>query len=216
MHRPSTAFSPSFTLVELTAILASGGLLLTHLPTLVSAGAANVVIAPAMLVFADLGSGVVHWAFDRWGDETTPIVGPNLVRTFREHHVDPVAMTRHSFVEANGGPAFATTAFLTVALCQPPLLSAALVWLSVFVFVTNIVHMWAHGPAPAFARRLQRWGLILSPAHHAGHHTAPYTQGYCITTGWCNPLLDRHQVWRRLEAAITSITGVAPAGGLSA
>src|SRR4029079_17873098 len=39
-------------------------------------------------------SGFVHWAGDTVGDETTPIFGPNFVRPFRYHHVDPEDITR--------------------------------------------------------------------------------------------------------------------------
>ena len=51
---------------------------------------------------SDFLSGFVHWAGDTVGDESTPIFGPNFVRPFRYHHVDPEDITRHDFIETNG------------------------------------------------------------------------------------------------------------------
>jgi hypothetical protein len=46
----------------------------------------------------DFVSGILHWACDTWGEFTTPIVGPTLIRSFRMHHVDPQDITRHGFI----------------------------------------------------------------------------------------------------------------------
>jgi ubiquitin-conjugating enzyme E2 variant len=68
---------------------------------------------------------------------------------------------------------------------------------------TNLLHRWAHDPAPpAVARLLQRVGLILTPERHARHHTPPYAAAYCVTSGWLNPLCDRLQLWKRAEFVI--------------
>ncbi len=49
---------------------------------------------------------------------------------------------------------------------------------------TNQFHKWAHSDDPPRAvRALQRWRLILSPARHDAHHTAPFDTFFCITTG---------------------------------
>ena len=168
----------------------------------------------AGLVAADLASGLVHWFADRYFDPATPVVGPLLIEPFREHHRHPEAMARHGFLELSGNNALATLPLAGLVLyAGPPGTGVALQALHAFVailalalFATNLFHAWAHHPQPPrLAVRLQRARLVLTPATHARHHRGGHDQSYCVTGGWLNPMLDRLQVFARLERGLARI-----------
>ena len=68
------------------------------------------------------------------------------------------------------------------------------------VLATNQCHKWAHmDPAavPVPVRWAQRVGLVLSPAHHKLHHTAPFDSHFCTSNGWLNTTLNSIlRAWR--------------------
>jgi ubiquitin-conjugating enzyme E2 variant len=166
-------------------------------------------------IVADGLSGLFHWFFDTFLEETTPIVGVQLVAPFREHHRDPLAMTRHGFLELNGNNCVTFLPFMAVAWwlgpVEPHSFTGAffyLFWLSLCLAlgVTNQLHSWAHDPAPPLIGRwLQRLGLAISPAHHARHHTPPHRSHYCVTNGWLNHFADRLSLFVHAERAFTAL-----------
>ena len=166
---------------------------------------------------ADFISGLVHWAFDTWGSPDTPVIGQGFIRPFREHHTDPLSITRHDFVATNGNTCIASLPLLAAA-CVIPLTSAASTILAMFLLslalgllATNQIHKWAHLDHPGpLVRLLQRCRLILTPEHHRVHHVAPYATHYCITTGWLNAILEATRFHRRAESAVTIVTGAEP------
>lgn len=166
---------------------------------------------PLGILAADFLSGFVHWACDTWGDERTPWVGDGLIRSFREHHSDPEAMCDHDWIEVNGQAAVPVT-LAFCGLCSlemseaTPFLKPFLWSALTFAGLTNQLHQWAHRPEPsAMVRCLQRMGLILSPTAHDAHHCGSHDRGFCVSTGWLNPLLDRVEFWRRLENQLRSV-----------
>lgn len=161
-------------------------------------------------LLADLLSGLVHWAGDTLGSEHTPVLGPSFIAPFREHHDDPQAMVAHGTVELVGStallalPSLVPVTHLVAFEGQGPLrlaLGGVLLATLLGVVVTNLVHRWAHmDRPPAVAALLQRTGLILTPARHERHHTAPFDGWFCISSGLLDGLLMRIGLWERLNA----------------
>jgi plasmanylethanolamine desaturase len=88
---------------------------------------------------------------------------------------------------------------------------AFLLALCLGVFATNQFHKWAHEDAPGpVVAWLQRHHLVLNPAHHEVHHTAPFSGHYCITTGWLNAPLDALRFFRGMEWLIVRLTRAQP------
>ena len=169
------------------------------------------ILAILAYLAADLVSGFVHFLADNFGSADTPIVGPNFIGPFRDHHVDPKGITRNDFVDTNGNNSLVSILpMLLVWLAVPIgttfagyLFGAFFLFLCLAVFLTNQFHKWAHAQSsPAFAVWLQRKGIILSKEHHDIHHESPYDTYYCITVGVWNPLLDRIRFFERGERVL--------------
>lgn len=172
------------------------------------------------ILFADFMSGVAHWALDTWGDSNTAAFGA-FIRSFREHHVDQTAITRHDFIETNGDNAmpiipvmlfmFFFPAQANGSLHQSPAFHTFLISAALFVAFTNQAHKASHCvKQPAMIRPLMKYGVIMSPQHHRIHHSGDFSAYYCITTGWLNAPLDAIGFWRGCEKAITMLTGAIP------
>ena len=166
---------------------------------------------------ADFGSGLVHWAADTWGRDELPIIGHRLLVPFRVHHINPDDFLRRRFVDTNGDVAFIAVPVLGALLLAPldtlagEMLSIAGLGFCGAGMMTNQIHQWAHMPVPPrVIRWLQNARLILGRSAHATHHSRPYDVSYCITTGWCNRPLEAVGFYRRLETAITMLTGARP------
>jgi len=178
----------------------------------------------AGIVSTDFSSGVLHWACDTWGSVDLPIIGKNFLRTFREHHIDPTAITRHDFIETNGDNfmvAIIPAAWVTyksiisnneILLQQEYAWYCYLVLFSLFISMTNQIHKWSHiyTGLPKWVQVLQDYHVILPRQHHRFHHISPHATYFCITTGWLNRPLEAINFWGTLECCIERVTGCKP------
>ena len=171
----------------------------------------------AGIMAADFASGLLHWGADTWGRADLPIVGARFLVPFRVHHLNPDDFLRRRFLDTNGDVAALTIPALAGLLVFPLDLAwqqaAAVAGLAFCALagMTNQIHQWAHMPVPPkMVRGFQALGLLLRPRHHRTHHDRPYDAHYCITTGWCNRPLEAIGFFRRLERAVTRVTGARP------
>jgi hypothetical protein len=215
---PTRGRSATFRMVEWLLLLGFFALLawltVASTPALLRSPLSALAGAVLAAFTMDFVSGLLHWAGDTWGSVRWPLIGATVIRTFREHHVDETAITRHDFIEVNAASTFFALPFLLVGLCSGP--DAAL-WrsfgmvMAVGALFTNQAHSWAHRTdSPAWVRSLQRLGVMLSPEAHSLHHVAPYTDHYCITLGWLNKPLAKVRFWRRCERVVSALTGAVP------
>ncbi|CAK9297835.1 unnamed protein product [Gordionus sp. m RMFG-2023] len=153
-------------------------------------------------LLADFGSGIIHWAFDTWGNMDSTF-GKAFIRSFRQHHIDPTSITKHDFIETNGDNCALTIPLLFyLALKSFPGQKSSdyhsygqdffLLIISLYAALTNQIHKWSHTyhGLPKLVVILQRFKIILPPSHHRTHHIMPHDCYYCITTGWLNRPLE--------------------------
>ncbi|MBA3513784.1 MAG: hypothetical protein H0T77_05355 [Pyrinomonadaceae bacterium] len=173
---------------------------------------------PLALVLADFIGGLVHWGADTYFSEDTPVVGPALIKPFRQHHIFPRDICTHTLVSIVGNVCILAVPVLALCLyllwVSPHGLIAFAVLCTTLMaaatVATNVFHKWAHQEKPSpGVRWLQRMRLVLEPGHHHVHHTAPFKMHYCITNGWLNPLLNKIGFFRRLESTLHSL-GIKP------
>ncbi len=202
---------------KIAGVAGSSALFLTLLVRIVvalAAGTSAWLVLPAFLLgylFADGVSGTAHWVCDTFFEEDTPVIGKIVIQPFREHHVHPYRITRYRFIGQDTTNFFLMLPLLAVAFwlgAPRPGSVGVLSWcccllgLSTGLFGTNLFHKWAHAPKPpVVVRWLQQAGLILGPERHQRHHR-DYSRGFCVTSGWLNPMLDALRVFPRVELVV--------------
>ncbi|KAF5728396.1 hypothetical protein HS088_TW21G00543 [Tripterygium wilfordii] len=165
-------------------------------------------------ILADLGSGVYHWGIDNYGDESTPIFGPQI-EAFQGHHKWPWTITRRQF--ANNLHALARAVTFSVLpldiACNDPVIHGFVGVCSGCIMFSQQFHSWAHGTKsklPPLVVALQDLGVLVSRSEHAMHHRQPYNNNYCIVSGVWNEFLDEKKVFEVLEMVLFFKLGVRP------
>jgi ubiquitin-conjugating enzyme E2 variant len=219
----AAGYTHAHRMLELAAIVVFGALLaLLAVRIAGSLGQAPWTLPLALvaaMIGADFLSGLVHWGADTWGTVETPLLGGSLIRSFREHHVDPKSITQHDFIEANGNSCLVLLPVVALAFALP--ISTGAPWgllgatflgiLCFFLAATNEIHKRAHQDnPPRLFRVLQRMHVLLSPRVHDIHHESPFARYYCITTGWLNAPLTAIGFFSTVEKIITRTTGAIP------
>ena len=171
------------------------------------------VLAQAIGIYllVDFISGIIQWSEDRYGAETTPLIG-NAIKKNILHHHRPRHITRITLREA-----MAPTVFIALGIFAVGTLLGLFGWqlllLSLLGMNVNTVHRWAHSTPKDLhwiIRTLQKVRLIQTPQHHALHHGLPRVTHYCAFTNWMNPVLERLRFWRGAEWCIAALTGIHP------
>jgi hypothetical protein len=160
------------------------------------------------LLAADFVSGLVHWAEDTFGTESTPLVGRWIVAPNVLHHRDPAAFVGKSWLASSWDLAAASLVLLAIAIACGRLGPG----IAIFALAganANQIHKWSHAPAqaPWLVRALWRTGLLQTPRQHARHHVGEKNEGYCVVTPFLNPVLDRIRFWRVLERCTVPFFG---------
>jgi hypothetical protein len=130
----------------------------------------------AAWLFIDLLTGIYHFVTDRgWNFE-------DQVAMFRDHH------TNNRMLGFDYQPMFAGFPVMCTGWFAE---SSFLIAAGAFAVLAQIPHYYAHlaNPPPA-ARLLQRMGLMITPEHHAAHHSGKFDRNFCIFTGWADYLLN--------------------------
>lgn len=165
----------------------------------------NVLIA---WLIADLGSGLVHWWEDRYGNPEWPWpLGEHVVKPNIEHHEKPHIIVCSSYLSRNA-TTLVTAAPLAIIFfaCGWYAVAVGFLWLS----QANEIHAWSHQKCSRPIRILQAVGLLLSPKKHMSHHQQPFDKNYCVCTDYLNPILEGCEFWSRLETVIWLVAGISP------
>jgi len=132
------------------------------------------VVAAWLLI--DLLTGIYHFVTDRGWNFA------HQVAMFRDHH-DNNRMLGFDWQPMVAG--------LPVMLAGLWWQSSFWLAMGSFAVLAQIPHYYAHVPnPPRLVCCLQAIGLMITPEHHAGHHSGQFDRNFCIFTGWADVLLN--------------------------
>ncbi|XP_071694332.1 fatty acid desaturase 4, chloroplastic-like [Rutidosis leptorrhynchoides] len=166
-------------------------------------------------LFADLASGVYHWAIDNYGDASTPIFG-SQINAFQGHHKFPYTIVEREFAnKLHMLGCFVTFLVLPMDFMyhDQPLFMGFVGMASGCLMFSQQFHAWAHetkNKLPVIVVVLQDIGVLLSRSQHVAHHKRPFNNNYCIVSGVWNRFLDDYKVFEALEMMVFLTFGVQP------
>merc|ERR1712129_109415 len=129
-------------------------------------------------VFADFGSGVLHWSVDNYGNGKTPVMG-SIIAAFQGHHSAPWTITQRGFnnnVHKLCAP-FGIPTMLLISALSGPMTTLFFAVFCIFEIMSQEFHKWSHmtkSEVPSWVNSLQDSGLSISRIQHVMHHRAPY------------------------------------------
>lgn len=185
-------------------------------------GVLGLAVAVALAFYlADFVSGLLHWAFDTFFDETHPVL-QRMVIMVREHHIYPQRIFKFPFYHDAGVLSWIVFV-LTLPVLAPALLglygggmlvwallAAAVVFSLLVVFMLEFHKVGHRSKVGPLARLLQRLGLLLAHRHHVQHHVGNHDVNYCLINGLADKTLGRLGVFRGLERLVFRFTGAVP------
>jgi hypothetical protein len=154
-----------------------------------------VLLFSASYIIADFINGLVHMFMDNNDNYTSP-VGP-LIAVFHLHHKHPLYTDRHPaliYVLESGSKNWLVLYLGIVVFAQhtfalAPSLNFALVMVGLLSSFAEVSHYLCHNSTNGTVRFLQKWGILLHPAHHAMHHEADNVN-YAFLNGITDPMLN--------------------------
>lgn len=169
-------------------------------------------LAVASWLLADLGSGILHWSVDNYGNGKTPIMG-SIIAAFQGHHSAPWTITEREFcnnVYKLCIP-FGIVPMTLINFLAGPAVTIFFAFFCATEILSQEFHKWSHmtkSQVPGWVNVLQDVGLTVGRTPHAMHHIAPYDGNYCIISGVWNKQLDESGIFRWMEHMVYKMNGV--------
>ena len=157
------------------------------------------ILATLVLAYiaTDFINGFIHMYMDN-NTHYNSIVGP-YISSFHLHHQKLKSRYKNSlavyfFESRTKFWLLVYLILLTVLQKLVPVnynLNVGLVAVGIFSSLAELSHYWCHNATKrnTILKRLQRWGILLSPKHHAHHHRSDNTH-YAFLNGVSDPLLN--------------------------
>lgn len=152
-------------------------------------------------IAADFITGIIHWWEDTYGNPNWPLLGKYVVEPNLVHHKQPNKLLEGSYWNR------INTSFIAAAAIGAILWLLGLRFWQIYVcllFCTqgNEVHAMSHRPdriTSKFTEWMQKSGLFQNKRSHRWHHKAPYETNFCIMTDYVNPIVNKLDLWKKLE-----------------